>query len=157
MAMSTDDLKRAWLLASLPAGVGTGSTEVTAGGGTVATGANNDPTASYGTTTASGAFGALITFTTPAAGYYEVKAIIRITTGANASLADNIQILTSNPVVVMKTVVYPVVATTSNFLTQEYTEKFRVNGAQNILLRTVAGEAAAVVMAVSATIRKIGD
>lgn len=156
MAMSRDDLLRAYLLASLPSGVGTGTTEVTAGGGTLVT-PSNEPTSGYGATTAPGAFGALFTYTTPAAGYYEVKAVVRITTGANASLADNIQILTSNPVVVMRTVLHPAIAATSTFMTQEYEATFRVTGAQNILMRSVAAEAAAVVYAVSMSIKKIAD
>lgn len=156
MAMSTDDLIRAYLLSVLSSGVGLGTTEVTPGGG-ILEDPSNEPIVSYGATTAPGAFGALVTLTTPAAGYYEVKAVVRITTGANASLADNIQILTSNPVAVMRTVLHPAVAATTTFMTQEYVATFRVTGAQNILLRSVSAEAAAVVYAVSLSVKKISD
>lgn len=157
MALSNDDLLRAYLLSSLSSGIGAGTTEVTPGGGTVVSGPFNDQTAGYGATTAPGAFGALFTYTTPAAGYYEVKAILRITTGANASLADNVQILTSNPVTVMRTVLHPIVAATDNFISCEYTAYFRVTGSQNILMRSISAEAASVVYAVSMSIRKIAS
>lgn len=157
MAMSLDDLIRAYCLTNLSTGVGLGTVEATPGGGTVTTPTGTDPQFNYGTATAVGAFGAIATLTTPPSGAYDVRVVLRITTGANASLADNVQIVTSNPVVTMRTLLHPVVAATSTFLTNEYTQQFRVAGNQNIIVRSIGAEAAAVVYAVSLYIRRVAD
>lgn len=154
MAMSNDDLLRAYLLSSLSSGVGLGTVEVTPGGGVLDTPAG-DPTFVYGTVTAPAALDAIATITTPSAGLYEVRVVARITTGANASLADNIQIVTSNPIVLMRTILHPAQAATTTFMSNEYVQEFRVTGAQDIVVRALALEAAAVVYAVSLYIRKV--
>lgn len=155
MSRSKSDLIVAYLTSALGSGVVADTSQPTAGSGTVIQPRGDDSLTNYTATTAAGAGATLASLTTPPSGLYDVRVSIRITTGANASLADNIEILQT--AAVKRRVVHQAVGATTTVLLPEYTQEFRVDGSQNILVRASGAEAAAVVYAVSLWARKVAD
>lgn len=161
-SLSINDVWYRWLQTQLTAGVFNGTVAPTpAGAGAVGTTfqpQSNDAYVTgtpYAAVTAPTAGQAIISLTAPPAGLYTVKVLARITTGINASLADNITIKAGGTD--MRRIVHTIVGATSNLFLGEYTQDFRVTGAQAITVSSVALEAAGVVYGISIHARKIAD
>jgi hypothetical protein len=115
----------------------------------------SDSSIQYNTATAPAA-GSLVTIPVPPAGLYEVTVSIRITTGANASLADNLRIRQGTAE--KRRILHAIVAANSTVVLPDVNVKFRVDGINNTInLSVVATEAASVVYAACITARKVSD
>lgn len=115
----------------------------------------SDSLVGYNTATAP-PLGGLVTIPAPPAGLYEVTVSIRITTGANASLADNIRIRQGTAE--KRRILHSVVPITSSIVLPDVVTKLRVDGVVNTInVAVVANEAAGVVYAACITARKVSD
>jgi nucleoid-associated protein YgaU len=113
----------------------------------------DDSVSVYGTATAAAADAAIATTAALSTGLYECRFSIRITAGGTASVVDNYELrvgATSKRRLLVQAL------TNATALTSEYSVVVRAN-AQTISINAVGNEAAAVVAAVSLSVRKVGN
>ena len=110
----------------------------------------------YGTQTAPTVGLAIATIAAPK-GLYEVHIMARITTGGvNASVADNIQLQLG--ATVLRRLVHPVVAISSNLFIGEYVSTHRLDGVGALTVNATANDnAGGTVYAVTLYARRVAD